>query len=249
MNSNREKMWSAPFRLGLYDLFLPVNFDRSIRAAFEALDLEPSAHLLDVGCGSGRILVHAAPWLRTGRYTGIDIAPGGLAYASRRARALGIEERVSLHQGDMRSLSTVVAGPFDAAVIHFAVYTLSSEADRRQVVTEVSKVIRSGGKLAFVVPSETYAAKALVDDAQREEAQRGDASPYARALRRHLIYPLLELATRKHVERRLDDGTFHRYTEPELRDHVEGSGFSLERVERIRGVESYRAIACREARS
>jgi ubiquinone/menaquinone biosynthesis C-methylase UbiE len=241
-------IWSAPFRLGLYDLFLPINFDASIRTAFDALQLPPDAHLLDVGCGSGRLIVHAAAWLRAGgRYTGVDIAAGGLSYGERRARMLDVADRVTLRAGDMRVLSSALTGPYDAAIVHFSSYTLAVEAERQRAVAEIGRLLRPGARLSIVVPSETYAAKPLVEDAQREETLQGNGHPYRRALRQRVIYPLLERATRRHVESRLDDGTFHRYSEGELTAHLREGGFDLEQLERHYGVESYRALAVRRA--
>jgi 2-polyprenyl-3-methyl-5-hydroxy-6-metoxy-1,4-benzoquinol methylase len=43
--------------------------------------LRPGDTLLDFGCGTGRLAVHAIPWLQGGRYIGIDISETMLAHA------------------------------------------------------------------------------------------------------------------------------------------------------------------------
>ncbi len=44
--------------------------------------LKPDATVVDLGCGTGRLAVHAIPWLKTGgRYIGIDVSKTMLAHA------------------------------------------------------------------------------------------------------------------------------------------------------------------------
>jgi ubiquinone/menaquinone biosynthesis C-methylase UbiE len=46
--------------------------------------LKPGDTLVDLGCGTGRLAVHAIPWLgEGGRYIGIDISKTMLAQARR----------------------------------------------------------------------------------------------------------------------------------------------------------------------
>ena len=55
--------------------------------------LKPNDSLVDFGCGTGRLAVHAIPWLADdGRYVGIDISKTMLAHA----RAM-VGEKVSSH--------------------------------------------------------------------------------------------------------------------------------------------------------
>ena len=44
--------------------------------------LKPSSTLLDFGCGTGRLAVHAIPFLAHGRYIGTDISPTMLVHAT-----------------------------------------------------------------------------------------------------------------------------------------------------------------------
>jgi SAM-dependent methyltransferase len=44
--------------------------------------LTPSSSLLDFGCGTGRLAVHAVPFLSTGSYLGTDISPTMLRHAA-----------------------------------------------------------------------------------------------------------------------------------------------------------------------
>ncbi|MCU1394669.1 MAG: methyltransferase domain protein [Ilumatobacteraceae bacterium] len=44
--------------------------------------LTPSSSLFDFGCGTGRLAVHAVPYLTTGQYVGTDISPTMLLHAT-----------------------------------------------------------------------------------------------------------------------------------------------------------------------
>lgn len=243
-----SKMWSVPFRIGAYDFFIPFNFDQSLKATFDALAPAPTEHVLDVGCGSGRSLLHARDWLRRGgRLTGIDIAEGGLAFAKRRAASLGVEPQVTLVQGDMRELATTLQSSYDAAMVHFAIYTLSSEADRKATIDQIARVLRPGGRLAITVPSEGYRARPLIEDARVRERHRDDISTPTRWFRQWVLYSIMEVATRRHVESKLDLDIFHRYSRAELEEHLRAAGFEDIRIEQHHGVESYRAMAVRSS--
>jgi ubiquinone/menaquinone biosynthesis C-methylase UbiE len=246
ISERHNQMWNAPFRLGAYDLLLPINFDQSIAATFAALAPARTDHILDVGCGSGRLLVHAAEWLRAGgRWTGVDITQGGLDFAERRGAHLGVQDRLNLVRADMRELTSHLPGKFDGALVHFAVFTLAAEQDRRRVIEQIASVLRPGGRLAITVPSEGYRARALISHARELERKRTDISAPARLCRQWLLYTFLEEATRRHIESKLDADIFHRYSSAELESHLAAAGFKDISVQQRHGVESYLAVATR----
>lgn len=60
------------------------DFDRIGRIELSILidaGLAPSSYLLDFGCGTGRLAIHAVPYLATGDYLGTDISPTMLRHA------------------------------------------------------------------------------------------------------------------------------------------------------------------------
>jgi thioester reductase-like protein len=221
---NRDWPWG--FRLGLFDLFLPINYDQSLQRAFEGLHLTPGQRLIDVGSGSGRLVVHAARWLTGGgQLTCVDIDAGGLAYSRSRAEALGIAGRVNHVQRDVRSLSGAELPAFDAAISHFSVYCLPTDTDRRRAIVEIASVLRPGGRLVLCVPSERYQAHRLMDEARRIEQTRTDAPRWMRTLRSRIAYPVTEIAIGR-LQKAMEQGRFHRYSAAEVESHLRSAGFT-----------------------
>lgn len=97
--------------------------------------------VLEIAVGTGRNLPHYPPHARV---TGIDLTPGMLAVARRRAASIG--RAVDLRIGDAQTLDFPDAS-FDTVV---ATLALSSIPNDRQALTEAWRVLRPGGRLLLV---------------------------------------------------------------------------------------------------
>lgn len=107
--------------------------------------------LLDVGCGAGRLLVQLAKAFPLARCTGIDIDPTGLAAARAALAKLGLQERVRLVEGDLRT--AVEAGSFDLVVMVEVLHEIDP-AVRPELLRGCARALRPGGSLVIV--DETY---------------------------------------------------------------------------------------------
>jgi ubiquinone/menaquinone biosynthesis C-methylase UbiE len=234
------------FRHGWYDFLRPSNYDESMRDAVAALELKPGERALDAGCGSGRSLLYAQGWLRSGggRLTLVDIDDGGLDFARRRAQRLGVAGRVELRRGDLTRLSDVPLEPFDAALAHFSVYAIRTAEGRRAALTQLVERLRPGGRLVIAVPSENYRVEPLMADARRAEAERSDVPSIVRTLRARFVYPITHWGI-ANVEKALDNDVFHRYTEDELREQLVAAGLADVRIAPTYGGCGHRAVARR----
>ena len=98
--------------------------------------------VLDVGCGSGRYMLHA---LRRGaaRVTGVDLSPHMLARAGTELAALHADAPVALVQGSLAALPLPDAQA-DLTVCGLVVGHLD---DLRQSLAELRRVTRPGGTL------------------------------------------------------------------------------------------------------
>lgn len=116
---------------------------------------EPGQHVLDAGCGVGSTAIEIAS--RFGcDVTAIDIAPSMVDRAAANVRAAGLEESVSVRQGDILALDSP-DDTFDRVVIEAVVMFV----DRDRAAREVVRVCKPGG---YVVNHEAYFVEETPDE-------------------------------------------------------------------------------------
>lgn len=109
------------------------------REILKQWDIAPGENLLDVGCGSGQLVIPAAE--RGVRATGIDIASNLIEDGRRRARAQGLE--AIFEEGDAEQLP-YRDSQFD--VVTSLIGAMFAPRPRR-VASELARVCRPGGRL------------------------------------------------------------------------------------------------------
>ncbi|AZP20206.1 class I SAM-dependent DNA methyltransferase [Streptomyces aquilus] len=111
---------------------------------FYARLVRDAAAVLDVGCGTGRLLARARAVGHHGRLVGVDPAAAMLVQARRR------EPRVEWVLGDLRS--HFWHGEFDLVVMTgHAFQALVTDDDVRQALHAVRNALRAGGRFVFDV--------------------------------------------------------------------------------------------------
>jgi arsenite methyltransferase len=111
--------------------------------------------VLDVGCGRGLLTIAAAHRVPRGLVTGVDVwnrtALTGNRAASvvQNAKIEGVDERVEVKEGDARALPFPDA-TFDVVVSNFVVHELRTRGDRERMMSEMARVLKPGGCVAFV---------------------------------------------------------------------------------------------------
>jgi ubiquinone/menaquinone biosynthesis C-methylase UbiE len=111
--------------------------------------------LLDIGCGRGLLLTGAARRLTTGKAFGVDRWVSGALTGNRpeavlhNARLEGVLDRVVVTAGDIRQLPFADAS-FHVVVSNFVVHEVNNRAEREQMLREVVRVLKPGGRLALV---------------------------------------------------------------------------------------------------
>jgi SAM-dependent methyltransferase len=220
--------------------------------------------VLELACGSGRVLASLTSALPTAELVGVDAAPDMLTRAERRLAALApaARERVTLIEGDMRRW-TGHGAPFDAVLIGCcSVSHLLTLEDRRRTWIGVFDCLKPGGHflmdvkmpdLATLAEAQRIAPRALVQldvDAARRSAAgaagllRCTATMYADAACRRAL-PL------RQVRRRGRPGPLgQRLSEPRLlsertraavRQHRLRSGAAIRRL-RLRALRTGLAL-------
>ena len=108
------------------------------------LTVSASDHILDVGSGIGGPARYMAD--RFGcRITGIDLTAEFCAVAQHLTRLLGLEDRVSIHQGDALAMPFAKAS-FDGA---YSMNVSMNIADKAGFYREIHRVLKPGGWLVL----------------------------------------------------------------------------------------------------
>lgn len=111
--------------------------------------------VLDVGCGRGLLMVGAARRLTTGKAIGLDRWVPAALTGNRsqavldNARLEGVLGRVGVTEGDIRQLPFEDCY-FDIVVSNFVVHEVKTAAEREQMLREIVRVLKPGGRFALV---------------------------------------------------------------------------------------------------
>jgi SAM-dependent methyltransferase len=128
----------APF----YDLeFGSFDDDLPLYRAFAAHAGHP---ILELGCGTGRVLL---PLAAEGyRITGVDLSPAMLTTAQAAVAEQGLDGRVTLVEGDIRTLTGLPDGHFALAFSAINSFLhLETQEDQLAALAAVGRCLRPGG--------------------------------------------------------------------------------------------------------
>ena len=116
----------------------------AIRRTFPA---EGAVRLLEIGCGSGIYLRHAASMNPSLTAVGLELQPAVAEVARANLRKWGLEGRVRVEEGDIRAKSP--EAPFDIATLYNNIYYFPVE-ERVALLRHVGSFLRSGGFLLLM---------------------------------------------------------------------------------------------------
>ena len=102
------------------------------------------AAVLDVGCGTGEIIIRLATKYPRATFTGVDLEEPHLARAAERCAAFGA--RVRFQRGDALALPFADAS-FDLVTCRHLVQAVP---DAKRVLAEIRRVLRPGGRLVIL---------------------------------------------------------------------------------------------------
>ena len=139
------------------------------RLAVDELDLPVEAVIVDIGCGTGSALRHAALEVTKGSLIGIDPVPRMIEIARERTLGHPASARIEFREGTAEEI------PLDdeSADFVFAFDSLDHWQDVQRGLSEVHRILRSGGKLAIVkdgdVPGAAESRISLVETLERAD--------------------------------------------------------------------------------
>lgn len=133
------------------------------RLAVQALDLAADSAIVDVGCGTGSALCHAAAQVNDGALIGVDPVARMVELVRLQTASDPAFERIVFHQGTAEDLPIGDA----AADVVFACDSFDHWTDQARGLSEVRRILRADGRLVVVkdgdLPGATKARKAFTD--------------------------------------------------------------------------------------
>ena len=151
---------SAP----IYDQTAGMTYVQALRSLLPRVLVGPFPAVLDLGCGTGINLLEAARVLGPcRRLHGIDLAPGMIHEARRKAASAGVP--ASFEVGDAQDLALEDAS-FDLVLCNSVYHWFP---DRSRAVAEMSRVLRPGGQLLLncIADPNFHEWVRVVDDVRR----------------------------------------------------------------------------------
>lgn len=135
-----------------------LNYNKSGKLRFRdrilaSLPWRGDESVLDVGCGRGLLLIGAAQRLDSGRAVGVDVwLPAAIVgnkpkAVLENAKLMGVGGFVRLAAGDARRLPFRDAS-FDILVSNYVIHEVNTHDDRKQLASEMVRVLKPGGHLA-----------------------------------------------------------------------------------------------------
>ncbi|HKP16209.1 MAG TPA: class I SAM-dependent methyltransferase [Gemmatimonadaceae bacterium] len=200
-----------------------------------------ASRVLELGCGTGRLTL---PLAQAGHeVTGIDLSPAMLARARAKlaAQPRSVQDRVTLHEGDVRRLELEATPSFDLVAAPFRILQhLVTIEDQLDVLAGARRRLRPGGRLVLDVFNPNYASMTRDRSAEVEDTPE-QSLPDGRTLRRtvrvtavhwveqvsdvELIY---HLRTGDRTERVVQKFGMRWFTPAELTHLVARAGFRLD---------------------
>src|SRR5262249_23382781 len=192
--------WTLP----LYDPLLKLLGGDSVRRTLvDQAQLQPGHRVLEIGCGTGTLLMLIKERQPRVEVTGLDPDPKALARAKRKVDAASAS--IQLDRGFSDALPYPDAS-FDRVFSCFMFHHLGDEAEKRQTMREIRRVLRPGGRLQLLDFTRTESGKAplvarwlhsshrLADNGEgrllsfMEDAGLGQPAILGRATRLHMLH-------------------------------------------------------------
>lgn len=111
-----REFWGLRFKITPDTLDPRADTERLVEMALESMKNTPPARILDLGTGTGCILLALLTEFPQATGLGIDINPGAVDVSRENMESIGLSDRASFRQGNWTDSLTESDGPFDLIV-------------------------------------------------------------------------------------------------------------------------------------
>lgn len=187
----------------LYDVTTAGVSERDL-PFYTALAGDAAGPVLELGCGTGRVLEPCAA--AAGGGGGVDSSPAMLERARHRLEAAGLTDRVELHLGDMRTVR--MARRFPLVTIPFrSLFHLPGDDDWLAALATVREHLGPGGRFAgdVFVPDPELMASRQDHHGFAGEVRHPDTGQRVAMWEHHSFDPVAQIAHKRRVTEVLDD--------------------------------------------
>lgn len=135
-----------------YDTFnhvTSISIDKTwrYRSLKRFVDKNTKQEILDIACGTGDYSIAIAKAMNPGSHvTGVDLSEGMLKCMDVKVKNLGMEEKISIEQGDSENMR-FEDNSFDCATIAFGIRNFEN---REKALREILRVLKPSGKLVIL---------------------------------------------------------------------------------------------------
>ena len=151
--------------------------------ALQSAGLNAASTLVDFGCGTGRLAVHAVPFLAKGRYIGTDISKSMLDMARERVAAVVRQTTCRVEFIKQQPDRFHVAPESADFVCAFSVFTHMEHEDTYRYLVAARKAVRPGGRfvlsclpISLTVSCDIFLASANIAFSERWQQVRNVAT-------------------------------------------------------------------------
>jgi SAM-dependent methyltransferase len=241
-----DQFWNIAFMTGLYDFLMMSSYDHSLKTIANSVKIEKGWKVMDVGCGSGRLLHHLGSKLKeTGcQWTGLELTSGGISACKYRIRNLGLESVAQVLPANMCKPLPLDKKSMDVAIAHFSMYVIPDRDKRIQAFKNIAAVLKDGGRIYLAAPGKNYNAKDQVNSSIAIDRENSEISSVRRTLNK-LLFLTLGYWSEKAISKRIHDGVWISFSKEELECEAGEAGFKLEWVKDVYGDTSLMAAFCK----
>jgi SAM-dependent methyltransferase len=241
-----DQFWNITFKTGLYDFLVMSSYDMSLRTIVNSADIIPKSNILDVGCGSGRALLHLGNKLleTDSKWTGLEVTPGGVSACQHRINNLNLDHNAVVLPADMTSSLPVEKNSIDIAFAHFSTYVISAREKRVLALHNVSETLKDTGCFYIAGPAPNYNAKDQVKSSISIDQNNPNISSFKR-LSNKLLFSTLGHYSENVISKKIQDGVWCSFTKEDMENEANDAGLRLKWSKSVYGDTSLLVALCK----